>query len=80
MLQPLKPKQAAARLGCGIDQLRLLEQAGEIKSINIGLGKIRQRRVYQESEIEAFIARRSSNQTKPQSRAPKPTAPSREWV
>lgn len=65
--QPLPPKQAAAFIGCSVDQLRRLDRAGEIPSVNIGLGKVRQRRVYHIEDLQAFKKRRASS--------PRQTAP-----
>lgn len=80
MSKPLNPKQAAAKLGCSVDQLRRLADEGEIKAVNIGLGKIRQRRVFYADDIQAFIHRRSATSSatiKPRASHP---IPSREWV
>ncbi|MEO9590659.1 helix-turn-helix domain-containing protein [Rhodopirellula bahusiensis] len=61
MSNPLPPKQAAEFLGCSVDQLRRLDRAGEIPSVNIGLGKVRQRRVYHLEDLQAFKLRRSNS-------------------
>lgn len=75
----LNVRAIAKRWGCGIDQVRRLIAAGELRAINIGLGNQRARWVVSESEIKAFEQRRSNQQPVPRRRSPQIT-PKRQWV
>lgn len=60
MSQPLTFKQVAAELGCSVDQVRRLADAGEIVAINIGMGAVRRRRVVYSDELRSFKQRRQA--------------------
>ncbi|WP_158231075.1 helix-turn-helix domain-containing protein [Rhodopirellula bahusiensis] len=80
LTQPLPPKQAAAFIGCSVDQLRRLDRAGEIPSVNIGLGKIRQRRVYHLEDLQAFKQRRASSSRPPAPQHNQPASYQPRWA
>jgi excisionase family DNA binding protein len=60
MTKGLNVRAAATRLGCSVDHLKKLIAAGELRAVNIGLGKQRARWMVSEAEIEAFRERRSN--------------------
>lgn len=74
-------KQVAAELGCGIDHVRALIAAGELRAVDIGLGRIRRRRAVLREHLDDFKERRSSlpSPSPRRKRAAKPTT-GREWV
>lgn len=70
--------ECAKILGCSRDQVRAFIAAGELVAVNVGLGRQRTRYRVQETELQAFIERRT---TKPPRSARKPQPkPTREWV
>ena len=55
----LSPRQAAQRLHVSGDTLDGLVQDGELPFVNVGRGKKRPRRMFEEVVIDAFIERRT---------------------
>src|ERR1700722_11300357 len=55
----LSPQQAAQRLHVSGDTLDGLVQDGELPFVNVGRGKKRPRRMFEEAVIDAFIERRT---------------------
>ncbi|MXN51851.1 helix-turn-helix domain-containing protein [Shinella sp. AETb1-6] len=55
----LTPESAASRLGISTRQLRDLTDHGQLRWINIGLGKKRPTRRYTPADLEAFIEERA---------------------
>jgi excisionase family DNA binding protein len=51
-------KQAARKLGISEDQLRGFVKAGELRFINLGLGKKRPRMRFTQTDLDDFIERR----------------------
>ncbi len=56
----LTPESAASRLGISTRQLRDLTADGQLRWINIGLGKKRPTRRYTPADLEAFIEERAA--------------------
>ncbi|NVP54494.1 helix-turn-helix domain-containing protein [Rhizobium sp. DBTS2] len=56
----LTPQVAAERLGISTRQLRDLTDEGQLRWINIGLGRKRPTRRYTEADLEAFIEERAA--------------------
>lgn len=54
----LSPKEAAEFLGLGVDVFREFVKRGELRFINLGLGKKRIHRMYDKADLIEFIARR----------------------
>lgn len=79
MTKGLNLRAIADRWGCSIDQVRGLVAAGELKAVNIGLGKQRARWIVPLSEVEAFERRRSNSKPEPKRRRPA-LKPTRQWV
>jgi excisionase family DNA binding protein len=55
----LSPRQTAQRLHVSCDTLDGLVQDGELPFVNVGRGKKRPRRMFEETVIDAFIERRT---------------------
>ncbi|TLX43896.1 helix-turn-helix domain-containing protein [Xanthobacter autotrophicus] len=60
MSKLLTVDQAAAQIGVCPRTLLELTRRGEIAYISVGLGRVRQRRLYHPDDIAAFVARRRS--------------------
>jgi excisionase family DNA binding protein len=61
---PLRtPKEVAAQLGCSLRTLRVHVQSGALRYINVGNGKKRERRMFAESDVDAFIYQQSRKKT-----------------
>ena len=54
----LTERQAAQYLAISQNHLRMLTDNGEVRFINVGLGRLRQRRRYQLDDLTDFIATR----------------------
>ncbi|WP_081870621.1 helix-turn-helix domain-containing protein [Shinella sp. DD12] len=59
-LRLLTPEAAASQLGISTRQLRDLTDEGQLRWINIGLGKKRPTRRYTPADLEAFIEERAA--------------------
>lgn len=71
MTELLKPAEVARRLGCSPRTLAEHMRTGALKYVNIGCGRKRQRRMFTEADVAAFIERQTRRDVPCQSTSPR---------